>query len=162
MNKTFTTASITFALYRNKTSWINRVWDCTLAALLRWNMEGSSAAFPAAHLVVLMSSANALATSFTALISTTWRRWKITHAHTSVKTCDWLTVNFCHWLASHLFSSLSPCLPHRHVLGFLIKGYLLSVYTKWSMALEVYSFCFEEWGNFIYTYDNIIIINIII
>lgn len=44
----------------------------TLAALLSWNMEGSSAAFPAAHLVALMSSAKALATSFTALISTTY------------------------------------------------------------------------------------------
>lgn len=44
----------------------------TLAALLSWYMDGSSAAFPAAHLVALMSSAKALATSFTALINTTY------------------------------------------------------------------------------------------
>lgn len=44
----------------------------TLAALFSWYMDGSSAALPAAHLVAPMSSARALATSFTALIRTTY------------------------------------------------------------------------------------------
>ena len=48
------------------------VWAFTLAALFRWYIDGSSAGFPAAHLVALMSSARALATSRTAFISTTW------------------------------------------------------------------------------------------
>ncbi len=46
----------------------------TLAALFSWYMDGSSAALPAAHLVALISSAKALATSLTAFISTTWKR----------------------------------------------------------------------------------------
>lgn len=43
----------------------------TLAALFSWYIDGSSAALPAAHLVALMSSASALATSLTAFIRTT-------------------------------------------------------------------------------------------
>ena len=45
----------------------------TLAALFSWYMDGSSAAFPAAHLVAPISSARALATSLTAFIKTTYR-----------------------------------------------------------------------------------------
>lgn len=57
----------------------------TLAALFSWYMDGSSAGFPAAHLVALMSSARALATSRTAFIRTTWGDRAGVNANTMVR-----------------------------------------------------------------------------
>lgn len=58
---------------------------CTLAALFSWYMEGSSAGFPAAHFVALISSARALATSRTAFIRTTWGGRASVNANTMVR-----------------------------------------------------------------------------
>lgn len=58
----------------------------TLAALFSWYMDGSSAALPAAHLVAPMSSARALATSFTALIRTTYTEHTY---HQLIKDTTW-------------------------------------------------------------------------
>lgn len=62
----------------------------TLAALFSWYMDGSSAGFPAAHLVAPISSARALATSRTAFIRTTWRNRAGVNANTMVRVAVYL------------------------------------------------------------------------
>ncbi len=109
----------------------------TLAALLSWNMEGSSAAFPAAHLVALMSSAKALATSFTALISTTYEEMNDnnTCAFQRDEVRAGAGISLC--LTSHLSSSLSPWLSpvflgHPGLCWLLpISPHLWAVWWSW-------------------------------